>query len=80
MSPDADMLLLDGSVCVNMLRPRVVKIFHEYSQQVFLPFFKSQLDIVSRVNIVWYVYIPDSLKFTVRKKTWSGNMQTSAAR
>ena len=37
--PDADMLLLDGSVIVNMLRPRAVKIFHEYAQQVFLPFF-----------------------------------------
>ena len=78
--PDVDMLLLDGSVIVNMLRHRAVKIFHEYSQQVFLPFFRSQLDIVSRVDIVWYVYIPDSLKFTVRKKMWNGNMQTSAAR
>ena len=78
--PDADMLLLDGSVIVNMLGPRAVKIFHEYSQQVFLLFFKSQLDIVSRVDIVWYVYIPDSLKFTVRKKTCNGNMQTSTAR
>ena len=78
--PDADMLLLDGSVIVNMLRPRAVKIFHEYSQQVFLPFLQSQLDIVSRVDIVWYVYIPDSLKSTVRKTTWNGNMQTSAAR
>ena len=28
---------------------------------------KSQLDIVRRVDIVWDVYIPDSLKFTVRK-------------
>ena len=78
--PDVDMLLLDGSVIVNMLKPCAVKIFHEYSQQVFLPFLKSQLDIVSRVDIVWYVYIPDSLKFTVRKKTWNGNMQTSAAK
>ena len=76
--PDVDMLLLDGSVIVNMPRPRAMKIFHKYSQQVFLLFLKSQLDIVSRVDIVWYVHIPDSLKFTVRKKTWNGNMQTSA--
>ena len=50
--PDVDMFLLDGSVIVNMLRPRAVKIFHEYSQQVFLPFLNFQLDIVSRVDIV----------------------------
>ena len=36
------MLLLDGAVIVNMLRPRAVKTFHGYSQQVFLPFLKSQ--------------------------------------
>ena len=52
-----------------MLRPCAVKTFHEYSQQVFLPFLKSQLDIARGVDIVWDVYIPDSLKFTVRKKT-----------
>ena len=32
------MLLLDGAAIVNLLRPRAVKIFHEYSKQVF--FFK----------------------------------------
>ena len=48
-----------------MLRKNAVKIFHEYSQQVFLPFLNSQLDIVSRVDIVWYVYFPDSLKFKI---------------
>ena len=36
------MLLLDRAVIVNMLRPRAVETFHEYSQQVFLPFLKSQ--------------------------------------
>ena len=39
---DVDMLLLDGAVIVNMLGPRAVKTFQEYSQQVFLPFLKSQ--------------------------------------
>ena len=40
--PDVDMLLLDGAVIVNMLRPRAVKTFHDYSQQIFLFFLKSQ--------------------------------------
>ena len=35
---DVDILLLDGAVIVNMLRPSAVKTFHEYSQQVFHPF------------------------------------------
>ena len=42
-----------------------VKIFHEYSQQVFLPFLNSQLDIVSRVDIVWYVYFPMTITMTM---------------
>ena len=40
--PDVDMLLLDGAVIVNTLRPRAVKTFYEYSQQAFLPFLKFQ--------------------------------------
>ena len=40
--PDVDMLLLDGAVIVITLRPRAVKTFHEYSQQVFLPFFRGR--------------------------------------
>ena len=64
--PYVDMSLLDGAVIVNMLRPRAVKTFHEYSQLVFIPFLKSQLDIVRRVDIVRYVYNTDSLKFTCR--------------
>ena len=40
--PDVDMLLSDKAVTANMLRPRAVKTFHEYSHQVFLPFLKYQ--------------------------------------
>ena len=40
--PDVDMLLLDRAVIVNMLRPRAVGAFHEYSHQVFLLFLKAQ--------------------------------------
>ena len=36
--PDVDMLLLDGAVIVNMLRPRAVKTYYEYSQQKNLSF------------------------------------------
>ena len=36
------MLLSDGAVIVITLRPRAVKKFHEYSQQVFLPLLKFQ--------------------------------------
>ena len=45
--PDVDMLLSDGADIVNLIRPRAMKTFHEYSQQVFLPFFK-----VSRVVVI----------------------------
>ena len=40
---DVDKLLLDGAVIVNILRPRAVKTFHEYPQQVFLPFLSLEV-------------------------------------
>ena len=71
-APDVTALLLDGAVIVNMLKPGNSRTFLSYGQDVFLKYIKSQLANVSRVDIVWDEYIPDSLKATTRSKRRKG--------
>jgi len=51
-----------------MLNPGGAKTFKEYSDVVFTPYFLSQLHKANRINIVWDVYISDSLKAMTRGK------------
>ena len=37
-SPKPTVLILDGAVCVQMLKPQFCKTFQEYSEKVFLPY------------------------------------------
>ena len=53
------------SLCI-MLKTGAANTFKEYSQLVFLPYMKTQLQMVQRLDIVWDEYIPDSLKRTAR--------------
>ena len=66
--PSVDALLLDGVAVVNMLNPGPSKTFMEDSQGVFRLYVKSQLQHVLRVDVVWDIYIADSLKATTRNK------------
>ena len=71
-NPNVQVIILDGSVIVNMLRPASAKTFSEYAKQVFLPYLESQLQYASRVDIVWDEYKPDSLKAETRRKRGNG--------
>ena len=53
---------------MNILRPGAAKIFSNYVQQVFSPYILSQLLHVSRVDVVWDEYLPESLKAETRSK------------
>ena len=70
--PTVEVTILDGSVVVNMLRPGSAKTFPNYATQVFLPYITSQLQHVSRLDIVWDEYWPDSLKAETRVKRGKG--------
>ena len=59
---------LTGAAIVNVLIPGPSKTFMEYSQGVFLPFVKGQFQHVRRVDVVWEIYIADSLKAITRNK------------
>ena len=70
--PVTQALVLDGAAVVNMLKPRTAKTFLEYGDQVFYPFIESKLRNVSRVDVVFDQYLPDSLKETARQKRGKG--------
>ena len=71
-SPKPTVLILDGAVCVQMLKPQFCKTFQEYSEKVFLPYITKSLENVQRVDLVWDEYIPNSLKACTREKRGTG--------
>lgn len=70
--PSIEVIILDGAAIVHMLKPGASRTFEDYSKKVFLPYIKSQLQVVRRVDIVWDRYFPDSLKGTTRNKRGKG--------
>lgn len=71
-SPKVDTVILDGAVIVQMLPPKTGLTFEEYYDAVFAPYVMKQLESVIRVDLVWDVYVSDSLKRSVREKRGSG--------
>ena len=55
-----------------MLKPKNAKEFEKYANDVYLPFIKRQLRDTSRVDVVWDVYISNSLKASTRNKRGKG--------
>ena len=55
-----------------MFKPRTAKTFLEYGDPVFYPFIESKLRYVSKVDVVFDQYLPDSLKETARQKRGKG--------
>ena len=59
-----------------MVRPGACRTFEVYSQQLFLPYITSRLETVSRVDIVWDMYLTSSLEQSIRDhRRHSGTMQ-----
>ena len=50
-----------------MLKPIGVKTFQDYATHVFLPFIKAQLRNVTRIDIIYDVYLEGSLQSTARE-------------
>ena len=73
-SPNStDVTIIYGAAAINMLKPTpAVKTFHDYAEQVFIPYVKGQLQHAKRVDVVWDEYTPNSLKETTRKKRGRG--------
>ena len=48
---------------------RSLSTFEEYSQEMILPYITSQLETVSRVDIVWGKYLTNSPKLSIVERT-----------
>ena len=70
--PPVDAKFLDGAAVVQMLPPGLSKTFQDYATKVFLPYVSNHLQTVSRIDIVWDVYLKESLKSTTREKRGKG--------
>ena len=70
--PEADATILDGVVVVQMLNPGTSITFQEYGETVFAPYICAQLEKSSRIDLVWDVYLPASLKASTRQKRGKG--------
>ena len=64
------MVILDSAFVAQMLSPRTLNTFQDYS--VFLPYIFGQLQSVRRLDIVWDVYLTDSLKVGTKSKRGHG--------
>ena len=65
-------MILDGAFVAQMLFPRTLNTFQDYSNSVFLPYIFGQLQSVRRLDIVWDVYLADSLKAGTKSKRDQG--------
>ena len=71
-TPKVQVNILDGAGIINMLRPGTAKTFEGYATDVFVPYITSQLQHVDRLDIVWDLYMADSLKADTRSKRGKG--------
>ena len=78
-APFTTCIVLDGAAIVQMLNPAVSKTFEEYAQQIFIPYVSTKLQTVSRLDLVWDTYLPDSLKGTTRAKRGQGTRRRVVA-
>ena len=62
---------MDGAVVVHCL-PTSVSTFDEYADKIFIPYLEKQLQSATRLDVVWGVYTPDSLKESTREKRGNG--------
>ncbi|KAK4301548.1 hypothetical protein Pmani_026326 [Petrolisthes manimaculis] len=67
-APTIDVIILDETAIMNIMKPVELKTFQEYATIVFLPYIKAQLANVKWLDIIWDVYHLDSLKSTTRVK------------
>ena len=70
--PQSDMVVIDGAAMVNSKIPMGTYTFDEYANDVILPYIISLTAKHSRVDVIFDVYIGNSLKAQTRKERGSG--------
>ncbi len=67
-APITDATILDGAVVVQMLNPSASRTFQEYGEGVFASYVLAQLEKSNRIDLVWDVYQPASLKAPLERR------------
>ena len=64
------------------MNPGMAATFKDYADFVFKPYILKQFEVVQRVDVVWDVYLEDSLKSTARERRGAGGRRrvTSSSR
>jgi len=70
--PEADTIIIDGSALVNSLPPQTSKTFEDYAMMVVLPTIQAYSTKYQRMDLVFDVYQPSSLKAETRTKRGRG--------
>jgi len=59
-TPVTTCIVLDGEAVVQKLQPAASKTFEEYAKHI-VSYVSTKLQTVSRLDLVWYTYLADSL-------------------
>ena len=64
------------AVLVQKLSPGTATTFQEYAGNVFIAYVVKQLQTANRIDVIWRVYQPDSLKKATREKRGTATRRT----
>ncbi|MES9882849.1 MAG: hypothetical protein ABW185_18430 [Sedimenticola sp.] len=70
--PVVDMIVVDGAAIVNMIKPGTAETFNDYTDEYSSYIRRQFTGSVRRVDVVFDIYKPDSLKAATRKKRGKG--------
>ncbi len=73
--PETTCSVLDGQSIVNMVRPGEAKTFREYAIDRFKSYIQNHYCDQLRVDVLFDIYIANSLKASVREKRGEGRLQ-----
>ena len=70
--PETDVMILDGAVLVNILKPGGEQTFTDYAVIILLPYIIYQVHNVLRLDVVWDQYQSNSLTSRAREEQGKG--------
>jgi len=69
--PSHDCKLIDGAAIVHALPKHSAQTFEDYTKNIFIPYTQQQLKTCKRLDVVWDVYVDESLKESASAKRGS---------
>ena len=75
--PIVEAKVMDAAALVNMMPPVAGTTFEMYAKDVFGKYIINELESVQRIDVVWDVYIKESLKMGAKAKRGPGTRKKS---